>query len=329
VHNDGESVALKLIQLPMGNDVSQDLRRRVKREISALQKLDDPAVVKALDHGEDQNYLYIAFELIKGTAADQKLASPPCLGVDDCLAVTQVLARGIDHIHSHQVFHRDIKPANIVLRNGCWTSPVLVDFGLVKEAAASRLTVTGYAVGTQRYLAPELVVNPASPGSKSDLWSFARTVLDTFMATLETEWDDTATLEDQLEQCARQAPEVGKVLGRATSEDVGNRFVSATEFAVRLQQAIAEDGLLDDDSESVGAPVLGRNESLIEMFERIGCTVVADHRGAGGSLWIMGEHKMLRGIKKALARQGVRLSFANQGGRATKNRPAWFTKSDR
>lgn len=52
---------------------------------------------------------------------------------------------------------------------------------------------------------------------------------------------------------------------------------------------------------------------------------VIDKRPVGGALWVVGGREISE-ILEGLAAKGHRFSFAQNGGKATKNRPAWFTK---
>src|SRR5688572_4299531 len=50
-----------------------------------------------------------------------------------------------------------------------------------------------------------------------------------------------------------------------------------------------------------------------------------DRRASGGALWAVGGPE-LRELMDRLAARGSRFTFAKEGGRATKHRPAWWTK---
>lgn len=320
-------VALKLFKLPYDKGSTLDLRRRVKREFDALQQATHPNVATALDTGEDAENLYIAYELVDGSNVREALASAAPPSVDDCLAFAEAAASGLDHLHSQGIFHRDVKPDNIMLRNHRWGAPVLVDLGLAKPVDASRLTVTGLVVGTQNYLAPEVLGDPGAASPASDLWSFACVVGEVLLVAMDLDPADFEQFADRIEACEENAPACAKVLRRATSE-VRKRYSCTTEFAKALGGAARADGLAGNARGSPSSTLARqKRESLTAYFERMGCTIVSDRRAEGGCLWVFGEHALMRGVKQYLASQDIQLIFAKGGGRATGHRPAWFTKS--
>lgn len=67
-----------------------------------------------------------------------------------------------------------------------------------------------------------------------------------------------------------------------------------------------------------------QTKDIISLLEEKGITYV-DKRSNGGSLWIVGGRD-LEPIVKEAAQLGVRFSFAAAGGKATKGKPAWYTK---
>jgi hypothetical protein len=56
----GDLVALKAIP------AQEKLRKRARREMQAAGSLDHGAIVKLLDKAEDDDYIYVAFELVRG-----------------------------------------------------------------------------------------------------------------------------------------------------------------------------------------------------------------------------------------------------------------------
>src|SRR5205085_2901901 len=101
--------------------------------------------------------------------------------------LVETLARAVHYAHERGVIHRDLKPANILLAGGgrpaaggetpqppasdCLLSavPKIADFGLAKQvdAAGGPGTVSGVAVGTPEYMAPEQASGRAAVGPAS------------------------------------------------------------------------------------------------------------------------------------------------------------------
>jgi serine/threonine-protein kinase len=89
------------------------------------------------------------------------------IGRDTCSALAY--AHGLEPA----VVHRDIKPENIFL---CGAGPVKVtDFGIAMAVTETRLTRSGYMMGSLDYLAPEQL-DGDPPTVSSDIWA-AGTVL--------------------------------------------------------------------------------------------------------------------------------------------------------
>jgi serine/threonine-protein kinase len=146
----------------------ETLDRRARRELRVAQTLDHPAVVRLLDYVEDDDYVYMAFELVRG----QDLTSAFRDGVLDDAGVLRAVAAVCDalaHAHAHGVVHRDVKPGNVLLRDDGVLK--LTDFGvaLVDHPEA---TVDDRILGTLSYMAPEQVAGRVLTGA-ADVWAAA------------------------------------------------------------------------------------------------------------------------------------------------------------
>ena len=152
-----------------------DVRHAARFEIEArlLSSLSHPRVVKVLDHAGDEEGLYIVMELVRGTdlGAQLKDRGQPGLPPQDAIEYARHACEALQYVHDQQIVHRDVKPQNLILAE---SGVVLVDFG-VARAIGSDETVGTIAVGTPRYMAPEVFAG-GTVSSASDIFSLAATL---------------------------------------------------------------------------------------------------------------------------------------------------------
>ncbi len=167
------------------------------------------------------------------------------------VALLDVLATA----HRAGFVHRDVKPNNVMVPVGEGASSTalhLIDFGLVANlersvdhATWTRLTGTGFVVGTPPYMAPEQIEGAALT-PQTDLWAVGM-LLYWMVTGREPFLADTATLRmlkslsDPLEPIATHAPHVSasfaSVVYRALEKDPGRRWLDAEAMSSALATA--------------------------------------------------------------------------------------------
>ncbi|MEM7677644.1 MAG: protein kinase [Myxococcota bacterium] len=123
-------VALKILHTP-GHVPATAFRAQL--EARALRSIRHPHVVMAEDFGVFDGGVWIAMEIIDGpTLRDAVVARAHELESSVVFAVGRPLLHALAAVHAAGFVHRDLKPSNIILRDGRWEDPVLLDFGVVR-----------------------------------------------------------------------------------------------------------------------------------------------------------------------------------------------------
>ena len=158
----GEMVALKAIP------AEEKLRRRARREMRAVSSLDHGAIVRMLSNAEDENYIFVSFELVRGNDLSVVLREKR-LEESEILRAVAAVCDALEHAHARGVIHRDVKPGNILLRDDGILK--LTDFGIAQMDHPDA-TVDESLLGTLSYMAPEQVRGEMLTGSV-DVWAAA------------------------------------------------------------------------------------------------------------------------------------------------------------
>ena len=139
----------------------------IKNEVNILSNLDHPNIVKYFGVYEDELYIHILMEYLKGYDLYKIIALKKYTGFDEkdmCEIVYQLL-QALSFIHNQNIIHRDIKPENILFANKKdYSTLKLIDFGL-----STYLEKSKSIVGTPYYMAPEMIEGRSYP--QSDIWS--------------------------------------------------------------------------------------------------------------------------------------------------------------
>ena len=139
----------------------------LRSELDILSNLDHPNIVKYFGEFEDEYYVHIVMEYLKGYDLYKVIALKNYNGFDEknmCEIIYQLL-KALAFIHSQNIIHRDIKPENMLFANKKdYSTLKLIDFGLATNSKKDK-----NAVGTPYYMAPEMIEGISCP--QSDIWS--------------------------------------------------------------------------------------------------------------------------------------------------------------
>jgi serine/threonine protein kinase/tetratricopeptide (TPR) repeat protein len=159
-------VALKLLPPELTRD--PDTKIRFIHEAQAASKLEHPNIctVFEIDETED-GQCFISMSYCAGITLKSKIEQKP-LDIKEAIDIAIQIAQGLDKAHKNGIVHRDIKPANIMITDDGMVK--IVDFGLAKLTAQTKLTKEGITLGTIAYMSPEQARGEAV-NHQTDTWS--------------------------------------------------------------------------------------------------------------------------------------------------------------
>jgi len=142
-------------------------KRSVDREISILQKLKHPHIIRYVAHIETKIQLYLVMEYLGHRSLYEHVKSQPKrrLSESECKQVLKQIASAIHYLHVKDVAHRDLKLENILFVKDAGVK--LIDFGFAVKSKEKQRTFCG----TPTYMAPEIIKRLPYNGSDVDIWA--------------------------------------------------------------------------------------------------------------------------------------------------------------
>ncbi|MEJ7597027.1 MAG: serine/threonine-protein kinase [Kofleriaceae bacterium] len=237
--------------------------RRAKEAEACQMFLDEARVVALLDHHNiaavlevdvvDDQY-YLAMEFVHGVDLRELLACAVRKQVDvpyeTAVAIVVGAATGLDHAHRRTgpdgrplcVVHRDVSLSNIMI--GHDGSVKVVDFGIAQTAIATVHTSPGVVRGKASYMSPEQCLGDPVD-HRADVFALGivlyelttgarcfsgKSDFERMLAVVRGEWLPPSQLD------ARYPRELELVVRRALATDPAQRYASASELCVALEQ---------------------------------------------------------------------------------------------
>ncbi|MBL0170085.1 MAG: protein kinase [Gemmatimonadaceae bacterium] len=244
--------AIKIMRSALVGDA--EALQRFTREAENASKLSHPNVASIFDFGETTDGLvYLAMEFIEGESLHATLAREVALHPMVAADVIGQAADALQAAHDLGILHRDLKPDNLMLSkraDGTYLVK-LVDFGIARtmDSGATRVTRTGFAVGTPEYMSPEQLAGDVLD-ARSDEYALA---LVAFAALTGQEAFADSSAKDSLILRLTSRPRrladvrsdiewpvtLQSVFDRALAPDSADRFPRIADFADELANAIS------------------------------------------------------------------------------------------
>ena len=184
--NTGEIFAVKRLFFNPDNQSQAKYIQGLKCEISILQELNHPHIVKYLGSEVVENNFCVYLEYLPGGSIARLLYSIGALPEETVRIYIKQVLRGLEYLHRNGYVHRDIKGANILLDSE--GNVKVSDFGGSKKYKNTEKEsgLLSSVKGSLPWMAPE--VFKQSYGRKADIWSVGCLTLE--MLTAKSPWPD-------------------------------------------------------------------------------------------------------------------------------------------
>ncbi len=232
--------------------------QRFRQEAMLLATLRHENIVQVIDFGNVEGMgFYLVMEWLEGKTFQWHLKreGPPPL--DKLLQIFEQLLDALQYAHDKGVVHRDLKPENLMLipgNRGRRTLKIL-DFGIARmmdSREEKRLTETGIAVGTPRYMSPEQAAGDVHLiDHRTDLYACGVLLVELLTGKqlfsgstneiLIHHMDTPAPSLRELAPNHNYPPDLEDVIAKALAKDREDRFQSADDFTNALFEAFSAD----------------------------------------------------------------------------------------
>jgi ABC-type transport system substrate-binding protein len=286
-------VAVKLIPPAM---LSTEAEQRFQREAQLVAQMDYPAVVPIFDFGKHEGSLFFVMPVVQGTNLRGFLREQT-LTLGEVIDIGIQIAEALEYSHARGVIHRDIKPENVMVsrEEGGRVRVRIMDFGLARAAAESRITKTGTIAGTLAYLSPEQVASASGVDHRTDIYALGTVLYE----CLTGEPPFSGELQSILYRIVHEIPQPPRSMGAPINEDLESLILSciAKEQSKRPQRAaeVAEalrrcQGRLHDSDLTKSvlltrtlvlprpalSPFIGREKELAELQSRLNAAIAGE-----------------------------------------------------
>ena len=246
----GRRVALKILHEHFSSD--DEYVERFRREARAIARLNHPNIVTVIDRGDFEGRQFIVFEHVPGENLKDHVRRQGPLPVEEAVALTHQVARGLGFAHEHGIVHRDVKPQNVLLDET--GSPKVTDFGIARSLnPKDGLTETGTLLGTSDYLSPEQATG-RRVDERSDQYSLGVLLYELLTGEVPYPADSIMAaamrhLHDPVPSARERRPdvppEVDAIIARAMAKDPRDRFPSMAAMEAALEACLTDGDVAD------------------------------------------------------------------------------------
>ena len=231
-------------------------RRLFASEVGVLRKLGShDRIPMLLDDFEEEQQFYLVQEYIKGQPLSEELEIVQRLSEAEVIALLRDVLEVLEYVHRRQVIHRDIKPSNLIRRQKDGRF-VVIDFGAVKELETKitslepEQTNATIGIGTKGYTPGEQL--QGKPRLSSDIYALGMTAIQALTGIHPSQMPtDLNTGELVWRDRAQVSPWLAAILSKMVRYHFSQRFQTAGDVLVALDQTAQEDLTAADDDDTI------------------------------------------------------------------------------
>jgi serine/threonine protein kinase len=240
--------ALKLLPRELAADPA--FAERFTREGRALAKLSHPNIVGVFDFGVSGGYYWLLMEYVDGVNLRQAMHAE-AMKPSEALHIIPSICAALEYAHSQGVLHRDIKPENILIDTAGRVK--IADFGVAKlrgeEGRHVSLTLSGSALGTPAYMAPEQIERPQDVDHRADIYSLGVVFYEMLTGELPLGRFPAPSEKPGVD------PRLDSVVFRTLEKQRERRYQSAGEMKTQVESVAAAPPLLAMAAPPVASPL--------------------------------------------------------------------------
>jgi serine/threonine protein kinase len=227
---------------------SEEDAQAIGGEVSILEQLSHPRIVRIEDHFPKDNFHFIMLQYVSGGSLRHQLENLPDRRLDmrTIMFLTEQIAAALDYIHAQGILHLDLKPENILLESTPGNDApnfFLTDFGIARLAEKQ---VEGIA-GTPPYMAPEQFGLDAGDkiDRRADIYALGTILYELVVgftpfrkrALLDIAYQHRSETPKLPSSIVDVPPGVEQVILRTLAKNPDDRFESASAVFNALQDA--------------------------------------------------------------------------------------------
>lgn len=218
---------------------------RFMREALSVAKLNHNNIIQIYDVGKAGDIYYFAMEFVRGRSLQDMIEAQGKIDPETAVGYVVQAARGLEYAHRKNIIHRDIKPDNIMINEDGIAK--VADMGLAKDIQQEEQSVTmsGVAMGTPYYIAPEQATNAKKADGRADIYSLGCTLYHMILGKIP--YDGASAYEiitkhlkeplTQMHEVDKNIPEgLSEIVTKMLAKDREERYQTMTEIIADLEE---------------------------------------------------------------------------------------------